>query len=221
MKSRWQQLDKKYAALSLRERALVAVAALAFIGYVGNALWVMPVFARSQQFARLTAQQEKELSALQAQLTTLQTQVAIDPNAPLQAKLGEVRAQTADLDSRMKAFEAALVPPERMAAVLDNLLRQTRGVRLVSLKTLPIEPLIQVSTTEGGSIAPRANMYKHGFELRIEGAYLDLTAYLAELERQPQQMLWQRAVLVVGEYPKSTLTVTFFSLSLDKDWLSL
>ena len=222
LKSRWQELDKKYKALSLRERAMVAVAALAFVAYVGNALWVTPVFSRAQQFAKLTAQQEKELLGLQTQLELLRTQVAIDPNAPLRVEQAELRAQMSEVDLKLKRFESAMVPPDQMGTLLGNLLRQTKGVQLSSLKTLPVDPVIQPKTEEGGTLAlPKVNMYKHGYELKLEGSYLDLSNYLAELERQPQQLLWQRAALSVGEYPKATLTLVFYTLSLDKDWLSL
>lgn len=222
LKSTWQDFDKKYAALSLREKAMVAAAALVFVAYVGHALWVAPIFARSQQFAKLTQQQEKELNALQAQLATLQSQVVVDPNAALRKQQAEIRQQGAELDNSMHSFESALVPPEQMGAVLGSLLRQSKGVRLLSLKTLPVEPVIPPKMGEGGVMVPaKVNMYKHGYELRIEGSYLDLTDYLADLEKQPQQLLWQRAVLSVADYPRATLTLTFFSLSLDKDWLSL
>lgn len=222
LKSIWQDSDKKFAALSLREKAMVAVAALAFVAYVGNALWVAPIFSRSQQFAKLTQQQEKELNALQAQLATLQEKVVVDPNALLLRQKAEIQQQLVEVDDSMKRFEAALVPPEQMGPVLGNLLRETKGVRLLSLKTLPVEQVIPPKMGEGGVLIPaKVNMYKHGYELKIEGGYLELTDYLVDLEKQPQQLLWQRAVLAVSEYPRATLTLTFFSLSLDKDWLSL
>lgn len=225
--ARWQELERKYAALSLRERVLVGVAVLAFVAYVGSMLWVNPIFARAQNFSRLSGQHEKELAALQTQLQTLQMQNAVDPNEPLRQSLADVRRQLSDVDARLRSFENALVQPERMGAVLGGLLRQVKGVRLVSLKTLPAESLLPTegkgrdANGTGTPTAPAVNMFKHGFELKIEGSYLDLLAYLAELEKQPQQLLWQRASLAVEDYPTAVLTVTFFSLSLDKDWLAL
>lgn len=217
----WQQLEKKYAALSLRERAMVALAILAAVVYLGNALWVGPIFARAENFARQTKQQEKELLELQSQLDMLQAKIAVDPNAALKKSLAEVGQQTAAVDARLREFESSLVPPERMGAVLGNLLRQVKGVRLLSLKTLPAEALLGGGKGAQDEPAPAVNMFKHGFELKIEGNYLDLMAYVAELEKQPQQLLWQRASLTVPEYPTAQLTLTFFSLSLDKDWLAL
>lgn len=219
---RWRQVDRKYAALSRRERLLVGLAALALAAYLGNVVWVAPAFSRAANVARLAAQQEKELAALQAQLDQLQVQMARDPNAPLRQSLADLGRRSAEVDARLKEFESTLIPPRQMGAALGQLLRQVRGVRLLSLRTLPAESLLPPAPAgqqEGGG--PAAGMFRHGYELSIEGNYLDLTAYLAELERQPQRLLWQHASLSVEEYPTAVLTLRFHSLSLEKDWLAL
>lgn len=219
--ARWRELAGRYAALSRRERILVALAAVALAAYLGQLLWVGPQYSRIAGMAHLSAQQEKELDALQAQIASLRAQAAVDPDAGVRRSLADVEARTAEVDARLQSFESALVPPQRMGAVLGNLLRQVRGVRLRSLRTLPAQALLAEGSSQGDGGRPAANMYRHGYELSIEGNYLDLAAYLAELERQPQQLLWQRASLDVEEYPTAVLTLRFFSLSLEKDWLAL
>ena len=63
------------------------------------------------------------------------------------------------------------------------------------------------------------NLYRHGVEIRVEGSYADLTAYLAELEHLPQRMLWDRVAVDGEHYPKIVMTVMVYTLSLDKSWL--
>ena len=46
-------------------------------------------------------------------------------------------------------------------------------------------------------------------------------AALSELERLPTQMLWGDIKLVVVKYPTAELTVTLYTLSLDKIWLQV
>lgn len=217
--ARWQELNARYAALSRRERGLVAAAAVALALYGGYGAWVAPSFARAENLARQAAGQERQLADLQSQMQVLQAQVAADPNAPLHRQLAELRRQIEAADGRLASFEGTLVPPARMAEVLDSLLGRTPGVRLASLKSLPAEPLL--GQGEGRPATAGVNMYKHGFELKIEGNYLDLAAYLAQLEKQPQELLWLRATLAVERYPDATLTLTFYSLSLDKDLMAL
>lgn len=64
-------------------------------------------------------------------------------------------------------------------------------------------------------------MFKHGVELRVAGSYADLYDYLQRLEKLPARMFWSRATLNAGDYPKVTLTVTIYTLSLDKAWLEV
>lgn len=238
MKARWLEFSAKYKAITQRERAMVAVAAIAFVVYVGNTLWLAPIYSRAENFAKQTAQQEKEFAKLQQQLHLLQAEATVDPNAGARAALTEVRTQMKSVEEQLASFERTLVPPQKMTSVLDSLLRERRGVRLVALKTLPVEPLTATATTldqnagqtlpagATGTVAqpntaPAILMYRHGFELKLEGSYLDLAACLTELEEGAQQLLWQRATLSSGGERKSTLTLTFFTLSLDKSWISL
>lgn len=236
MKQRWQQWVVRYAALSLRERALVAVAAVALILFVGDALWLNPIYQRAQNFARQTAQQEREFAKLQAQIAQLQLDGANDPSQALRAQLAEAEREMAGIDQQLAAFEARLIPPGRMSAVLGQLLRERRGVRLLSLKTLPPERLgetvaepapagaaaaAEPVSRESGGGTPLMSIYRHGVELKLEGNYLDLVACLADLEAQGQQLLWERASLVAGNERRSTLTLRLFSLSLDKSWMAL
>jgi MSHA biogenesis protein MshJ len=101
-----------------------------------------------------------------------------------------------------------------MAAVLEDMLTRNRQVRLVSLKTLPVSGLLEAR--EGGAAQ---NVYKHGIELTLQGAYLDLLDYLTRLEKLPVQMFWAQAKMDASEYPRVRLTVIVYTLSLDKNWL--
>jgi MSHA biogenesis protein MshJ len=45
--------------------------------------------------------------------------------------------------------------------------------------------------------------------------------YLTELEKMPTQMFWGEAGLSVEKYPNAVLTLTLYTLSLDKAWLTV
>ena len=55
----------------------------------------------------------------------------------------------------------------------------------------------------------------------MRGTYLDMLRYMAQLETIPMQVFWGKARLEVEEYPQATLTLTLYTLSLDKKWLNL
>jgi hypothetical protein len=64
-------------------------------------------------------------------------------------------------------------------------------------------------------------IYKHGVEIVVSGSYGDLMAYLTELEQLPQKMLWNSVKLTVEEYPRARMTITVYTLSLDRAWLTV
>jgi MSHA biogenesis protein MshJ len=45
--------------------------------------------------------------------------------------------------------------------------------------------------------------------------------YMDALESMPTQLFWGRAQLEVDEYPTARLTLTLYTLSLDKQWMKL
>ncbi|MBC3875271.1 hypothetical protein [Undibacterium flavidum] len=65
------------------------------------------------------------------------------------------------------------------------------------------------------------SIYKHEVELELEGNYLDMLEYIKALEAMPERVYWSRSTLKVLEYPKSSMTLRLFTLSLEKKWLNL
>ena len=55
--------------------------------------------------------------------------------------------------------------------------------------------------------------------MTLQGRYLDLLDYLGQLEALPWQMFWARAQMDAKDYPAVRISVTVFTLSLDRKWL--
>ena len=70
-----------------------------------------------------------------------------------------------------------------------------------------------------GAPAAGAALYKHGVELRLEGDYAALADYLARLENNGQKLLWERVALSAEQHPRLVLTLTVYTLSLERTWL--
>lgn len=58
-------------------------------------------------------------------------------------------------------------------------------------------------------------------EVRLEGSYSDLYAYLNQLEREEKKLLWGRLHFEVQQHPKATLTLLLYTLSSEKAWLAI
>lgn len=232
LKPHWQAWSERFTTLKPRERLLVAGAVVLGGLYLGAILWIEPMFARAKRYASQSASQATELGNLQSQILVLGQQVAQDPNQALRTELARIELHIQSAEGRLSEFDASLVRPDQTPALLERLIRKTAGVRLSGFKTLPVEGLLAAQhkpAAARGNAAPAteaqpalvADVFKHGFELKVRGNYLALLAYLKTLEAQPERLLWQRAQLTVDKYPESELTLTVFTLSMDKHWLEL
>ena len=221
----WQPYSARFLALSQRERLMAAAAALCLTAYLGNTLWLTPAFERTRKYGQQAAARAEELTSLEGQLKTLSEQLANDPGAPLQRELEALERQTAEAEERLQPYGSTMIDPTQTVTLLKDLIRQTPGVHLAGFNNLPAIGLLasqQPAPKKGEPARAFDNdVYKHGFELRLRGNYLALLAYLRTLEAQPERLFWQRSKLEVRAYPESELTLTVYTLSLDKHWLEL
>lgn len=227
MRTLWTRYAARFDSLTLRERAMVAGAVLVLIVVLGYVALLEPQWARGAQLRRQLAQQAEEIARIEEQLRG-QNAARHDPDAASRAELATLRKQLDEVDARLRDVQQAVVPPERMADLLEQMLKRNRGLQLVSLRSLPAAPLLE--RKEGAAkdagrghdeAAAGGEMFRHGVEIIVAGSYADLTRYVAELERLPHKMYWNALSLTVDDYPRARLALTVYTLSLDKAWLSL
>lgn len=237
MKQYWQRMVLRIDVLSLRERAIIfAMAALALIVLVNTGL-LEPQFAKQKLLSERIKQEQEKIAGIQAEIQQKVRAQALDPDAATRMRLQALKQQSAQMQGAMRDVQKGLVTPDKMSELLESILKQNGKLRLVSLKTLPVtglNELVSESKTAGEKAAaataspakqesqPAAGyVYRHGVEVMVQGGYLDMMNYMAALEAMPWQLFWGRAMLSVDEYPKATLTLTLFTLSLDKAWLNI
>lgn len=219
-------LAAKVDALSLRERALIFCAIAFLVVSLADTLFLSPLLQQQKAvYAQLVQQQEK-MKEVQAQQMVLTQAQQADVNSPQRQRIRELREQIEAGEAFLKDKRNKLVPPEEMAALLEQVLRRNAGLQLQAMETLPVAPFIEPDGAKDGAgeasqPAPEGQMYKHGVKITVRGSYADLTRYLAELERLPTRMFWGAARMNVVQYPSVELTLTLYTLSLDKTWLQV
>jgi MSHA biogenesis protein MshJ len=106
--------------------------------------------------------------------------------------------------------------------LLEQVLKNDEKLQLVELKTLPISLLVEPTGGQAQVNGSRTQqIYKHGVEITVRGNYLDLLRYLTALEKLPARMFWGEVSLSVAQHPEAVLTLTVYTLSLDKTWLTI
>lgn len=213
MKAHWRALEERFARLARRERLIVLAGGAAAILVLGFTL-VEGRFKQATQLQKQVVQARTDTAAARAQTADIIRRLAQDPDADTRSRIAALREQIERLDREVKGVHRGLVPPERMAAVLEDMLTRNQRVALVGLRTLPVTGLLEAKE----EVVSR-NVYKHGIELTLQGGYLDLLDYLARLEKLPVQMFWAQAKMDATDYPRVRLTVTVYTLSLDRNWM--
>jgi MSHA biogenesis protein MshJ len=224
MSAAWNRLDERFSKFNDRERVSVLVAGIAVIVGLGFMLLVDGTLARQKVARENLSRQQAELSQLQAQNAELVRSLAQDPDAASRQRIEQLRAELTGYEAELRGVQQGLVAPDRMVRLLEGMLAGQSRVRLVSLKTLPVSSLIEPGAAEGADAeAPGKDekrlVYKHGIELTVEGTYPELVEYQARLEKLPWRMFWAQSRLDAGDYPRVRLTLTLYTLSLDKAWL--
>ena len=226
MKELWKKYTTQLDAMSLRARLMVFGAILLGILYVLFTLYIEPAQKREKQLTLQMQQQSVELKTVQQQVQALQERVA-DPDRGARVRRDALQTQIAGIDENLKSMQKSLVPAQRMNALLQDMLSRNPRLGLVDMRTLPLATLVQKRADAsdkagvGSQLSGEGNVYKHGVEITLAGSYADLHDYLARLEKLPWRMFWSRATLAAAEYPRVTLKVTIYTLSLDKAWLQL
>lgn len=230
MRQYWGKFADKVDGMSLRERALIFSAIAFLLVTLVQVLFIDPLLAEQKKlYAKVTQQQEK-MKEIRAQIESSLQARKDDANSPSRQRLGQIRQQLADGDTYLQSRRDRLVAPEKMADLLGLVLSKNGKLQLVNLQTMAAAPLIEkaVGKPEGAGIAAAnaaaeldKQVFKHGVQITVRGSYLDLMQYLVTLEQLPTKMFWGAAKMNVAQYPAVELTLTLYTLSLDKSWLQI
>lgn len=172
MKDRLQGLARRIDALTVRERAIMAVSLAAALAALADVLVLSPQFAAQRAGVERMKQAAAELQALRARVAAPEAQT---PSGMLAHQIDEQRRHLAMVDAaiteRLGTGQAASLP-----ALLQRVLRRHERLTLVQLQTRP--PV-------AADAAARRSV-----ELRVSGRYADLVAYLTAIEAELPGLRW-------------------------------
>lgn len=221
MSALWKKYQAWFDGRAQRERVILAAALLGSILLLGGDYWAGPALTEVRKLGTQAKLNRQTASELEAQIPVLQMQLQ-DPDAATRRSLEQLKRQIAEQEPRFREVERSLVAASKMPEFLQSILARNRSLQLLSLHTLPPVPVVERKGDKAAATLETAtNLYKHGVEIRLAGSYRDFVAYLSELENAPQRVIWGAMDLSVTDYPRSVLSLTVYTLSLDKAWLTL
>ena len=237
MNARWTQLSARFKAMPRRERMLLPGAICFAILMLGHLLLLEPARKQDKLLRQQFMQETNELTVARAQLKILNAKLA-NPDAALHAQLKGLRTETSAADDQFKQLQNSLVPAQEMSQWLAGLLQAQRGLQLTGLRSLPVTSVADLvaaknaptpaaaaaaavaeGASQAASSAPRDTwLYRHGVEVTLRGNYADLTAYLNTLEHLPRRVYWGELKINAQDSPAVVMTLTVYTISLEKAW---
>lgn len=208
----------KEKLLLLPDTALkgVTLGSVLLIIYLGvEYAWVLP----SQELER------KQLQLQQAQLQTTVKQTkyqamqngSLETEKDLQLKhIASLNEQLQLLDKTLDEFTSRFVPPEEMSAALRQLLKHSRGVRILRMENKEPE-LIEAS--KSSTVASNV-YYRHDVEIELQGSYRALLAYLQSMEKLPWKLIWREYRFESEGYPQLRAVLQVSTLASSKTWIT-
>ena len=221
---------------------MVACAIFVVVFTAINSLLISPVLSRNLTLTNEIATDQAQVQDLTAQINTIANQPVIDPDAQNKQRIAELNNQLKTLDAQLSGLQNTLISPDNMPELLRSLLKKNGKLKLIELKTIDAQNILATTSEDKSAIALNTStdennvrqetkeqlpaLFKHGVEITVEGKYLDLLNYVSDLEQMPWHVLWSKAALNEEQpspsvWPTNRLTLTVYTLNLDKDWLSI
>jgi MSHA biogenesis protein MshJ len=209
----WKALLARIDDMSLRERAMLFASISLVILLVAYAALLDPVLRKQKSLIDRVARDQNQINEIRTQIEQIVRAGDTKGRHPEQVAVDALERQIAELDRSLAAKQSGLIAPERLPALLKDILGRSKGVELESLRLLPGVP-VKAGTGE-------TSLYRHGVELAVKGSYFELLQYLEELEKRSSVLLWGSVELQVDQYPDVRLRVVIHSLSRNASLLAI
>ena len=222
LQQRWQSLATKIDSRSSRERIFIFLVAVAGVYLIVHFAVSNPLRAYQAKLQQRLTINLANMSALQKQSAEMLVKTRQDPNGPNRERLADLTRQLDAVDAPLAKLMKSLVSPKEMTALVKAVLSSHRRLNVVSLENIPPETLTaQDVTGKPKPVNATAPLYKHGLRIEFKGSFRDIVGFLADLEQLSWKVLWDKADIKTEHYPESIATVTVYTLSTDKAWISL
>ena len=126
----------KVDALSLRERLMIFAASLAVLFGLLNFTLLQSMQAKQKHLTQQLKEAQLKIVANGDEIAAKLRANSLDPDAVSRSRLQEVRAQTVAIQNELRNQQKGLVPANKIAPLLNSLLKNHANVQLQALRTL-------------------------------------------------------------------------------------
>lgn len=139
------------------------------------------------------------------------------------AEKAQLLRQLEEIDAQLRSEISALVPPEAIVSVLEELLDESSGLELVRLRAHEPRRIGSKGDPEVDreTSARAGRLYRHRLTLEITGGFAATLDYLQRIEASDWHLLWDRFELRVEQFPKARITIDLHTISETEEWIGV
>jgi len=216
----------KLDARTRRERLLLLAAVCTLLIFCYVQFVHLPLQHQASGLSSEQQSVQKDIAALESRAELIVRRSQRDPNAKLRREIEQLKKEIASLDARLRRRTVDLISPGAMAGLLEDMLRANETLEIVSLENLEPVPLdlgqeTKQSSPAGEPSSETPSIFRHPVRIAFSGDYLNTLQYLRRLEAIDQRFFWDQLEFEIEEHPKSSITLTVHTLSLDRRWVGI
>lgn len=212
-------MQSKIDAMTQRERIIILLVVLVVVVMGFQLLLIDSVALEEKQISSQLRSVQNSTNEKRASRDILQAQLTAGVNRKKLQHIDKLQKKLELLDQEIETSIVAMIPPKLMPEVLEKVLSETSGLKLIRLENKPVVSVIsQQEAIEG---ADRQALYNHGFILTLSGNYMAAIRYFDSLLALPWRFHWDDLHYEVSEYPNATITLEVHTVSMSEVWLGV
>ncbi|MCG3730089.1 type II secretion system protein GspM [Vibrio cincinnatiensis] len=214
MKQRWNELNQVFNQRSPREKWLIGGCGFVVMVMSLQIALIDPLLVSHQLQSNKLSNLQSSNQSMQMAVQQLQHELSKNPDAEIDIELDQLKAQNQQLTAQLDEVMETLVSPSQMAQVLQDVLDKSNKLKLVSLTSLPAEPINPQDDDANAS-----SYFVHPVRIELTGNYFAIRDYLAALENLPVNYYWRRFQYQVVKYPQAQLVLEVYTLGSRKEFI--
>jgi MSHA biogenesis protein MshJ len=209
----WERLNDGFSALSNREKWLIALGGVVGLFFILLTLLLDPVMNSHAVLKRQIQNEQSQRQQMVAQIQQMNALLAKNPDQQTDEQLQALTLESQQLAEQMAEVVERLTTPREMAQLLERVLENGRALKLVSLQSLPAEPILV------GQEETPSSYYIHPVRIELTGKYFDIKEYLETLEELPVRYYWRSFSYQVEAYPQARLIMEVYTLGTRQEFI--
>lgn len=214
MKAQWQKMGEKFANLSPREKWLITLCCFVVILIGISVLLLEPALKNGQALKQQLVTTEQNNQRLEGEILVITAKLTKDPDQSINIEYKRLLQESQHLSEKLAKVIENLISPSQMAKLLEDVLKGSKGLTLVSLESLKAEPITKNQSSEN-----YAGYYLHPVRLELTGNYFAILNYLETLETLPVNYYWRSFNYQVEKYPQARLILEVYTLGTREEFI--